>query len=474
MFNVFFVSVLSYSFVVYVVLFLVGALIGAAVNWYVDRYSWVERFRSPWRRSDKLKRVWFDFIPILGWFNLRRFGELFCRLPENERVAGIEGKWFWIRPFLVELFVAFGLVFLYWWEVSGGLLTESDFIELSETTILRFIAHVFLLTLLLAASLTDLDDFIIPENLTIFGTIAGLIFVTIFPQILLPATELYLDENGKERLTSYPVPLHFYSPDKVEVLRSYEAKKLQTENSKTQKTNLPTDSDSVSSEKKSRSQLVIYFSCITFFWFFWCFAMMDRVWCSQLSFRRALLLFLRNLSRSPTTKYWLLLAFLVPILIFCVMFFTSLLDFVNWYYLLTASIGLFFGLWLMWSVRLWAGFALGVEAMGFGDVVLLGMIGVFVGWQSCVVIFFLAPFAGIMPSLIAMFLGRGRMIPYGPFLSIATLLLIIFWSPIWRNIEPILFLSSIQVAIAVQILVVLLGVILICWRKIKEKYLLKH
>jgi prepilin signal peptidase PulO-like enzyme (type II secretory pathway) len=479
MFNVLFVSVLSYSFVVYVVLFLVGALIGAAVNWYVDRYSWVERFRSPWRRSDKLKRVWFDFIPILGWFSLRRFGkffgELYCRLPENERVAGIEGRWFWIRPLLVELFVAFGLVFLYWWEVvSGGLLTESNFTELPETTMLRFVAHVFLLTLLLAASLTDLDDFIIPENLTIFGTIAGLIFVTIFPQILLPATELYLDKNGKERLTSYYVPLHFYSPDKVEVLRSYGAEELQqTENSKTQKPNL-TDSDSVSSDNKSRSKLIVYFSCITFFWLFWCFAMMDRIWYSQLSFRWALLLFFRNLSRSPTTKYWLLLALIVPILLFCVMFLTSLLEFVNWYYLLTASIGLFFGLWLMWSVRLSAGFALGVEAMGFGDVVLLGMIGVFVGWQSCVVIFFLAPFAGIMPSLIAMFLGRGRMIPYGPFLSIATLLLIIFWSPIWRKIEPILFLSSIQVAIAVQILVVLLGVILICWRKIKEKTLLKH
>ncbi|MDR1479754.1 MAG: A24 family peptidase [Planctomycetaceae bacterium] len=469
MFNVFFASILSYS-VVCVILFLVGAVIGAAVNWYVDRYSWVKRFRSPWRRSDKLKRVYFDFIPILGWLNLRRLGE---SLPESGQVVGIDGKWFWVRPFLVELFLAVGLVLLYWWEVVlGGLLTEPEFAELSETTILRFAAHAFLFTLLLAASLTDLDDFVIPENLTIAGTIAGLIFVTIFPQILLPATELYLDKNGRERLTNYPVPLHFCSPDKVDVLRNYTetnsifSTQSQQDETVTQKSNL---SNSNSDNKESRFMLGIQFSVITFFWLFWCFAMMDRVWYWQLSFRRALLLFFRNLSRSPSTKYWLLLAVVVPVLIFYFMFFSRVLGLINWYYLLTGFIGLAVGMWLIWSVRLVAGFALGVEAMGFGDVVLLGMIGVWVGWQSCVVIFFIAPFAGIIPSLIAMFSGRGRRVPYGPFLSIAALLLIIFWSPIWCGVEPILFLSSVQVAVAVQILILLMGAILICWRKIRER-----
>ncbi|MDR2762398.1 MAG: A24 family peptidase [Planctomycetaceae bacterium] len=463
--------ILQYSIIVYLILFLIGAIIGAVINWYVDRYSWVKRFRSAWRRTDKLQRVWFDFIPILGWLNLRRFGKNLNKLPESARVVGIESNLFWVRPFFVELFTAFGLVLLYYWEVElNGLLTESNFTESIETKFLRFTVHVFLFALLFAASLTDLDDFIIPENLTIFGTISGLIIVTIFPQAFLPATELYFDQINKgqfiidaEKLTPYPVPLHFCSPDKVDVLRNYGIKTPQERVAKSLETNFRNEN--------SRTGFVLQFWVITLIWLFWCFAMMDRVWYFRLSFRRAFLLFLRYLYRSPATKFWLVLSIFAPILFVILLFFTDFFGSLNCHYLTSGLIGLAAGIWLIWSVRLIAGLALGVEAMGFGDVMLLGMVGVFVGWQSCVVIFFLAPFAGIVPSLIGMLLGRGRMIPYGPFLSLATLLLIIFWSPIWRSIEPILFQSSIQVAIAVQILIVLLGVILVCWRKIKEKFL---
>ncbi|MDR2345021.1 MAG: A24 family peptidase [Planctomycetaceae bacterium] len=481
--SLFSMVILQYTVIVYLILFLLGAVLGALVNWYVDRYGWIERFRSPWRRSDKLQRVWFDFIPILGWFKLRRFGKNLHKLRESERAAGIDNKGFWIRPLFVELFAAIGLILLYYWEVEqAGLLPETNFSEPLETSIIRFAAHIFLFTLLLAASLTDLDDFIIPANLTIIGTIGGIFIVTIFPQVLLPATELYLDNKNKshntvERLTPYPVPLHFCSPDKIEILRNYNLRNLQTKDSTPQVIKISDsnfDSNSNSSRmifcnKKLCRESVIQFLLITFLWLFWCFAMMDRIWYFRLSFRRALLLFFRNLYRSSATKYWLILSIFVPAALFIVIFFTSFLDSVNCHYLLSALIGLAAGMWLIWSVRLVAGFALGVEAMGFGDVILLGMIGVFAGWQSCIVIFFLAPFAGIIPSLIGMLLGHGRMIPYGPFLSFATLLLIIFWAIIWRTMEQILFQSSIQTAIAVQFLIILLGAMLIGWKKIKEK-----
>ncbi|MDR0391291.1 MAG: prepilin peptidase [Planctomycetaceae bacterium] len=473
MFTPIFAFSLWQSFFVYLILFVFGALLGAAVTWYVDKFGWIARFRSPWRKSDKLQKCWSDFIPIYGWFQLRRFGKDLHKLPSSELVAGIESKGFWIRPMLVELFVAIGLVLLYWWEVgSRGLLCELEFVESAETAIIRFIAHVILLLLLLAASLTDLDDFIIPANLTIAGTIVGLIFVTVFPQAMLPATELYFDQNNKSefasvRLTPYPVPLHFCSPDQVDVLRYYKSGVERA--TKTEKNELAM-SDSNFRNKNSNFDLGVQFFIFTCFWLFWCFSMMDRIWYSRLSFRRAFLLFLRNLSRSPRTKYWLLLSVIVPVILFVLMFYTTFLGELNRHYLMTGFIGLFAGMWLIWTVRLVAGYVLGVEAMGFGDVVLLGMVGVFVGWQSCIVIFFVAPFAGIIPSLIVLLFGHGRRIPYGPFLSLATLLIIIFWSPIWRTIEPILFQSSIQVAITTQILILLLGVMLYCWRKIKAYF----
>jgi len=51
---------------------------------------------------------------------------------------------------------------------------------------------------------------------------------------------------------------------------------------------------------------------------------------------------------------------------------------------------------MIWSVRIIGGWSLGREAMGFGDVTLLAMIGTFLGWQACLLVFFLAPFAGIV------------------------------------------------------------------------------
>ena len=86
---------------------------------------------------------------------------------------------------------------------------------------------------------------------------------------------------------------------------------------------------------------------------------------------------------------------------------------------------------LIWSVRLVAQRILGVEAMGFGDVTLMGMIGAFLGWQAVLLIFFIAPFFGLIYGIINVLLGRGRAVPYGPFLCLATVFVVVAWSPIW-------------------------------------------
>ena len=38
--------------------------------------------------------------------------------------------------------------------------------------------------------------------------------------------------------------------------------------------------------------------------------------------------------------------------------------------------------------------------MGVGDVTLMGMIGAFLGWQPCLMIFFLAPFFGLLVGVL--------------------------------------------------------------------------
>lgn len=66
------------------------------------------------------------------------------------------------------------------------------------------------------------------------------------------------------------------------------------------------------------------------------------------------------------------------------------------------------------------------DAMGFGDVKLMGMIGGFLGWKLAVATFFLAPFFGLMFGMPRIVLKKGNVIPYGPFLSLAAFICLLF------------------------------------------------
>jgi len=66
------------------------------------------------------------------------------------------------------------------------------------------------------------------------------------------------------------------------------------------------------------------------------------------------------------------------------------------------------------------------SSMGGGDVKLLAMIGAFLGWQQAILVFFLAPFFGIIIALANVIVKREHVIPYGPFLSLAAIISI-FW-----------------------------------------------
>jgi leader peptidase (prepilin peptidase) / N-methyltransferase len=94
-------------------------------------------------------------------------------------------------------------------------------------------------------------------------------------------------------------------------------------------------------------------------------------------------------------------------------------------------VGLLVGAGLTQTVRKIAGFIARREAMGFGDVTLMGMIGAFMGWRAAVLTFFVGPFFGLghalwkLLRLILKKLTGGKLtssdreLPYGPYLSMA-------------------------------------------------------
>jgi leader peptidase (prepilin peptidase)/N-methyltransferase len=67
------------------------------------------------------------------------------------------------------------------------------------------------------------------------------------------------------------------------------------------------------------------------------------------------------------------------------------------------------------------------ESMGAGDVLLLAMIGAFLGYKTVILVFFLAPFFGVIFGIINLIVRKQHVIPYGPFLSLAAFISL-FWA----------------------------------------------
>jgi len=87
--------------------------------------------------------------------------------------------------------------------------------------------------------------------------------------------------------------------------------------------------------------------------------------------------------------------------------------------------GYFVGCSVVWATRIFGTLAFGREAMGLGDVHLMGAAGAVIGPVGVVVGFFAAPFFGLAWALVQMLSKKTRQIPYGPFLSMGVLVAMI-------------------------------------------------
>jgi len=72
------------------------------------------------------------------------------------------------------------------------------------------------------------------------------------------------------------------------------------------------------------------------------------------------------------------------------------------------------------------------EAMGGGDVKLMGMLGAFLGWKLVLLIFFIAPLFGSVVGIILKLKHKTEIIPYGPYLSLAAIITLIYGERIIR------------------------------------------
>ncbi|MCD6415204.1 MAG: prepilin peptidase [Planctomycetes bacterium] len=80
------------------------------------------------------------------------------------------------------------------------------------------------------------------------------------------------------------------------------------------------------------------------------------------------------------------------------------------------------------------------EAMGFGDVKVMAMLGAFFGWKVAMVTFFLSPFVGLAYGIPLLVIWDEHVMPYIPFMGIAALLAMVFRSSLCAYLEPLEYL----------------------------------
>ena len=104
--------------------------------------------------------------------------------------------------------------------------------------------------------------------------------------------------------------------------------------------------------------------------------------------------------------------------------------------LFAAALGAAVGWGSLWLVGVVGQLIFRKEAMGFGDVKLLGAIGAFLGWRAVLFTIIGSSFVGSMVGILLVCTGRKAMqsrIPYGPYLALAALIWVFWGSALWQE-----------------------------------------
>lgn len=100
--------------------------------------------------------------------------------------------------------------------------------------------------------------------------------------------------------------------------------------------------------------------------------------------------------------------------------------FINgWYYALIHILYGMVSFVIMYSLKLFGDFLFKKESMGGGDIKLLFMFGLMFGWQMSIVSIFLASIIGLPISLILLKKNNEHVLPFGPYLGCAALIIVL-------------------------------------------------
>ncbi len=326
----------------------------------------------------------YDNIPLISWLLLGRKCR-YCKVPISPRYFVIE---------LLTGLVFLGLFILYFRvDILAGL---PPFLEGGWFI---YLLHIILLAALIAASAIDLELWLIPLSICWFGTAAGLIGSalgvcviapkTIFGYALLPSTsgdilnlkEVTIASLAAGALIGLAISLLLLVTGLIK--RSYESESAQDSPNNSEKAIEPQFNHRLEICREIIFLLPIIICSVGFYSLSQIYPQIHHWWL--------------NLSQNPVIAG-----------------------------LLGSVWGYFVGCGVVWATRIFGTLGFGKEAMGLGDAHLMGAAGTVIGPVFVVIAFFIAPFFGLIWAGFQMFFKKTRQIPYGPFLSLGVLVVIIF------------------------------------------------
>jgi len=198
----------------------------------------------------------------------------------------------------------------------------------------------------------------------------------------------------------------------------------------------------------------------------WGFALLERRWITRRGYTKAFEYFFAKLFRRKSIWITVLASMLFMMSVTVYVYFNAP---GRWSLLLSSLLGMAFAAGITWGVRISASVGLGVEALGFGDVTLMAMIGTYIGWQPSLLVFFLAPLIAILFVLVRWAITGDPLTPYGPYLCAATVAVLVFWNEVWFGwAAPLFVIGPDMIVGIVAACVALMGVMLWIWRLIKQ------
>ena len=425
----------------WLILFIIGTCLGALINLCIYRLAFfVNRNISPWSPppSAQRPRTFRDRIPVLGWLFLRRESDVF-------------GKGFWIRPLFIELCVGLGLLWFWQWNMQGGLYGGSDVRIVAEQIAMTprwnfgwFLFHSSLIALMIVATFIDFDEQIIPDWVTVPGTIIALLGHVISPTLRLPFIEPELLAN---RIGS----LSYWSPD-------------------------------APSFWHEGPEGILVALIILAFWFF---MLLPKTLTLRFGLVRGLQFLVASILR-PRRRTTAAVGRIqtrqifsqtkvfagITITLMCLCGVVYWLGGERWSALFDSLLGLAMGGGVVWAVRIIASQALGEEAMGLGDVTLMTMIGAFLGWQAALLTFVLAPFTSILVAVAQVVFKRENRLAFGPYLCLAAMIVLIGWNFVWNEwaAKGVFEIGGTFLLVVILVCLGLMGLMLGGWRLLQAQF----